>query len=301
MDTLLNLRAFLAVARAGSFSAAARQTGVATSVIAKRIDQLEGATGTRLFQRTTRSMQLSEAGQNWIRRVQSLVADLDDVLAEVSRTDRELGGPLRVKAPTTMTILYLADMLAEFQRLHPKIVLDVILTDRAVNPVDEGFDVVVAAFGTSFSGVVDQPLCPLRRVLCASPDYLERRGVPKHPRELPEHDTLSSQPTGNVWSFSSSQGPTLVEVSPKVSASDGQVLLAGARAGNGIAILSEYVALPSLRRNELVAVLEDFPVPEIWLKALAPDTRYRVSRVHALIEFLKDGFAPPLPWERDIA
>jgi DNA-binding transcriptional LysR family regulator len=301
MDTLLNLRAFLAVAGAGSFSAAARQTGVATSVIAKRIDQLEWATGTRLFQRTTRSMQLSEVGQNWIRRVQSLVADLDDVMAGVARTDQELGGPLRVKAPTTMTILYLADMLAQFQRLHPKIVLDVILTDRVVNPVDEGFDVVVAAFGTSFSGVVDQPLCPLRRVLCASPDYLERRGVPKHPRELSEHHTLSFQPTGNVWSFSSSQGPIQVEVSPKVSASDGQVLLAGARAGNGMAILSEYVALPSLRRNELVAVLEDFPVPEIWLKALAPDTRYRMGRVHALIEFLKDSFAPPLPWERDIA
>jgi len=301
MDTLANLRAFLAVARAGSFSAAARQTGVATSVIAKRIDQLEEATSTRLFQRTTRSMQLSEAGQNWIRRVQSLVADLDDVMTGVARTDQELGGPLRVKAPTTMTILYLADMLAEFQRLHPKIVLDVILTDRVVNPVDEGFDVVVAAFGTSFSGVVDQPLCPLRRVLCASPDYLERRGAPKHPRELPEHDTLSFQPTGNVWSFGSAQGPILVEISPKVSASDGQVLLAGARAGNGIAILSEYVALPSLRRNELVAVLEDFPVPNIWLKALAPDIRFRVSRVRALIEFLKDSFAPPLPWERDIA
>lgn len=301
MDTLANLRAFLAVARAGSFSAAARQTGVATSVIAKRIDQLEEATSTRLFQRTTRSMQLSEAGQNWIRRVQSLVADLDDVMTGVARTDQELGGPLRVKAPTTMTILYLADMLAEFQRLHPKIVLDVILTDRVVNPVDEGFDVVVAAFGTSFSGVVDQPLCPLRRVLCASPDYLERRGAPKHPRELPEHDTLSFQPTGNVWSFGSAQGTILVEISPKVSASDGQVLLAGARAGNGIAILSEYVALPSLRRNELVAVLEDFPVPNIWLKALAPDIRFRVSRVRALIEFLKDSFAPPLPWERDIA
>lgn len=301
MDTVQNLRAFLAVARAGSFSAAARQMGVATSVVAKRIDQLEAATGTRLFRRTTRSMQLSEAGETWIRRVRPVVADLDDVMAGAARTRDELGGPLRVKVPTTMTILYLADVLARFQRLHPKITLDVTLTDRTVNPVDEGFDVVVAAFGSSFSQAVDQPLCPLPRLLCASPAYLDRRGMPRHPRELPDHDTLSFQPTGHVWSFGSPQGPILVEVGPKMSANDGQVLLASARAGNGIALLSEYVALPSLRSRELVAVLPEYPVPDIWLKMLIPEARLPVSRVRALAEFLTLSFVSPLPWERDVS
>lgn len=299
MATLQNLRAFLTVAKAGSFSAAARQMGVATSVVAKRIDQLEAATGTRLFRRTTRTMHLSEAGETWIKRVQSVVADLDDVMTGAARGGHELGGPLRVKVPTTMTILYLADILARFQRLHPKISLDVTLADRAVNPVDEGFDVVVGAFGASFTQVVDLPLCPLRRMLCASPAYLDRRGSPSHPRDLPQHDTLSFQPTGHVWSFNTPQGPVLVEVGPKVSSNDGQVLLANARAGNGIALLSEYVASPSLRDGTLVAVLRDYPLPELWLKILVPDSRLRVSRVRALVDFLKASFAPSLPWERD--
>lgn len=299
MNTLQNLRAFLDVASAGSFSAAARKVGVATSVIAKRIDQLEAATGTRLFQRTTRSVSLTEAGQGWIGRVRSMVADMEDMMASVGRKDHELEGPLRVKAPTTMTILHLAGIFARFQRCHPKIVLEVVLTDRPVNPADEGFDVAIAAFGTTFNRVADHPLCPLRRVLCASPDYLVRRGTPSHPRDLLAHDTLSFQPTGNVWAFGSLQGPILMTVAPKMSANDGQVLLAAALAGNGIALLSEYVALPWLRQGELAAVLEAFPLPEIWLKALVPEARMLVSRVRALTEFLKESFAPVPPWLQD--
>jgi len=300
VDTLQNLRAFLAVAATGSFSAAARQSRVATSVIAKRIDQLEAVTGTRLFQRTTRSVSLNEAGQNWIGRVCTMVADMDDVIAAAGRTDHELEGPMRIKAPTTLTILHLGDLLARFQRCNPKVVLDVVLTDRPVNPADEGFDVAVAAFGATFSRVIDLPLCPLRRVLCASPDYLRRHGTPAHPRDLSEHDTLSFQPTGNTWAFLSPQGPVQMTVAPKMSANDGQVLLAAARAGNGIALLSEYVALPWLRKGELAAVLEQFPLPEIWLKALVPEGRMQVSRVRALVEFLRRGFTPLPPWLQDV-
>lgn len=187
-------------------------------------------------------------------------------------------------------------MFARFQRCHLKIVLDVVLTDRSVNPADEGFDIAIAAFGTTFNRVADRLPCPLRRVLCASPDYLARRGTPLHPCDLLEHDTLSFQPTANVWAFGSPQGPTLMTVAPKMSANDGKVLLAAARAGNGVALLSEYVALPWLRRGELAAVLEAFPLPEIWLKALVPAARMQVSRVRALTEFLKESFAPVPPW-----
>ena len=297
MDTAQNLRAFLEVARAGSFSAAARRLGVATSVIAKRINQLEAAVGTRLLQRTTRAVSLNQAGQDWIGRVQSVIADLDNVMAGAARTSHELEGPVRIKAPTTLTILHLADVLARFQSRHPRIMLDVVLTDRPVNPADEGFDLAVAAFGTTFAGVTDLPLCPLRRMLCAAPGYLARHGIPQHPRDLAGHDTLSFQPTGHVWSFGSAQGPIQVAVSPKLSANDGQVLLASARAGNGVALLSEYVALPSLRRGDLVAVLEAFPSPEIWLKVLVPDGRMHVSRIRALAEFLVESFTPLPPWQ----
>ena len=298
MDTLQNMRAFLAVVAAGSFSGAARRLGVATSVVAKRVDQLEAGAGVRLFNRSTRAVSLNEAGLGWIARVRSLVADADDVMGRAARAGQELEGPMRVKAPTTLTVLHLADAFARFQVLHPKVVLDVVLTDRPVNPVDEGFDMAIAVFGTAFGGVSDLPLCPMRRVLCASPGYVARRGRPGHPRDLVGHDTLSFGPTGHVWPFGSPQGPVLVEVSPRLSANDGTLLLAGALAGNGIAMLSEYVALPALRCGDLVTVLDGFPLPEIWLKALVPEARMAVSRIGALAAFLQDHFSPP-PWERD--
>ena len=300
MDTLQNLRAFLAVADTGSFSAAARRSGLATSVVTKRVDQLEHAVKAKLFTRTTRTVALTEAGQRWIVRVRSLVADIDDAMRQASAAVQDLEGPVRIKAPTTLTVLYIADVLARFQSLYPKVSLELVLTDRVVNPADEGFDLVIAAFDATFSGVVDVPLCPLRPQLCAAPDYLARRGAPEHPRDLVQHDTLSFAPTGPTWSFIGPQGPITVEVRPRMSANDGQVLLKAARAGNGIALLSEYVVAPALEAGELATVLKEYPLPERWVKALIPETRMPIARIRALSEFLTRSFSPSPPWARGV-
>lgn len=240
-------------------------------------------------------MTLTEAGQNWIGRVRSTFDDLEELLASAKDAGRELEGPLRIKAPTTLSILYIGGMLAAFQRLHPKVVLEVVLTDRPVNPAEEGFDLALAVFGSSFVGVTDLPLCAVKRLVCAAPDYLNERGIPAHPRDLAAHDTLSFGPTGHAWLFNGQQGQVIVQVSPKLTANDGQLLLAGARAGNGIALLSDYLVRPLLRTGEQVAVLEDFPVPDIWLKALVPNGRMQVGRIQALLCFLQKSLlsVPP--------
>jgi DNA-binding transcriptional LysR family regulator len=296
MDAFQNLRAFLAVAETRSFTAAARRSGLATSVLTKRIDQLERAVKTRLFIRTTRTVTLTESGRRWIERVRSLVADFDDTMRQVSDAEHDLEGPIRVKAPTTLTVLYIADILTRFQTLNPKLSMEIVLADRAVNPVDEGFDVAIAAFDATFSDVVDIPLCPLRPMLCASPDYVARRGAPAHPRDLIAHDTLNFAPTGSIWSFNGPQGPTTVEIHPRVSANDGQVLLRAALAGNGIALLSEYLTAPRLAAGELVPVLQSYQPPERWVKMLIPEARMQVARISALAEFLKAAFSPSPPW-----
>jgi DNA-binding transcriptional LysR family regulator len=296
MDAFQNLRAFLAVAETRSFTAAARRSGLATSVLTKRVDQLERAVKTRLFVRTTRTVTLTEAGRRWIERVRSLVADFDDTMRQVSDTGHDLEGPIRIKAPTTLTVLYLAEILTRFQTLNPKLSMEIVLADRVVNPADEGFDVAIAAFDATFGDVVDIPLCPLRRVLCASPDYVARRGQPAHPRDLMAHDTLSFGPTGSIWSFIGPQGPATVEVNPRISANDGQVLLRAALAGNGIALLSEYLTAPRLATGELVPVLQAYELPELWVKVLIPEARMQVARISALAEFLKVSFSPGPPW-----
>jgi DNA-binding transcriptional LysR family regulator len=297
LDTIQNLKAFIAVAETGSFSAAARQTGLATSVVAKRIDQLEGRVRAILFLRTTRRLSLTEAGQRWLAHVKTVVGDVEDLLAEAATPSHQLDGALRVKAPTSLAVLYAGEILARFQNRHPKIAMDIVLTDRPLNPAHEGFDLAISVFGATFPGVVDVPLCPVQRTLCAAPSYLARCGTPAHPRDLSRHDTLNFRPTGEVWTLDSPKGPVTVEVRPRLSANDGLVLLAAARAGNGIALLSNYVALPSLRSGELVPVLETFSLPEIWIKALVPESRMLVARVRALVDFLAASFSPP-PWDQ---
>lgn len=296
MDTVQNLRAFLAVVETGSFSAAARRGGLATSVLTKRVDQLEHAVRAKLFIRTTRTVALTEAGQRWVERVRSLVTDIDDAMRQPAATEQELEGPVRVKAPTTLTALHLGEVLTRFQTLHPKVGMELVLADRVVNPQDERFDLAIAAFDATFGGVVDMPLCPLRRQLCAAPDYLARRGSPQHPRDLLAHDTISFAPTGSIWSFIGPEGPSTVKVAPRLSANDGQVLMQAARAGTGIALLSEYLILPSLKAGELVTVLPDYTPPEMWVKMLVPETRMQVARVRALSGFIAQAFSPAPPW-----
>jgi DNA-binding transcriptional LysR family regulator len=296
MDMFQNLRAFLAVAETRSFSAAARRSRLATSVLTKRVDQLERAVKTKLFTRTTRNVTLTEAGRRWCERVRSLVADFDDAMRQISDAEQDLEGPIRIKAPTTLTVLYIADILTRFQTLNPKLSMEVVLADRALNPADEGFDLAIAAFDATFSEVVDVPLCPLPRMLCAAPSYLAGRRPPQHPRDLIEQDTLSFAPTGSIWSFNGPQGPATVEVSPRMSVNDGQVLLGAALAGNGIALLSEYLIAPALRSGNLVPVLKTYRPPELWVKVLVPETRMPVARVGALVEYLKQAFSPSPPW-----
>jgi DNA-binding transcriptional LysR family regulator len=295
LDTVQNLKAFLLVARTGSFSAAAREAGLATSVLAKRIDQLEAAVRTPLFVRSTRRIVLTEAGQAWLARARSVASDVDDLMAAAARPRDDLEGPLRIKAPTTLAVLYVGDILARFQIRYPKVTMDIVLTDRPLNPLHEGFDLAISVFGTAYDGVIDVPLCPVRRTVCAAPAYLAARGSPEHPRELAAHDTLNFHPTGDVWMFESTSGPVSVAVHPRLSANDGQVLLSAARAGAGIALLSNYVAGPALRRGELKPVLQPFKVPDIWLKALVPESRRHVARVRALVDALIAAFASP-PW-----
>lgn len=297
MDTLQNLKAFLAVAERGSFSAAARELGLATSVVAKRIDQLEWATRSKLFARSTRHMALTETGERWLTRVRSAVSELDEVLAGMARAGADLEGHLRVKMPTTLTVLYLGAIVSRFQAEHPRVSLDIVLMDRPLNPVEEGFDIAVSVFPDSFKGVIDEPLCPLHRLLCAAPRYLAARGTPEHPRDLLHHDTLNFLPTGPVWSFQSVEGLVSVEIRPKLSANDNQVLLAAAREGNGIALLSSYVAGPALRDGSLVQVLGAFPIGELWIKALIPESRAQVPRVRSLVAFLNEALSPVPPWE----
>ena len=231
LDGIENLRTFVAVADAGSLAGAARNLGIAASVVTKRIDQLESRVRARLFTRSTRRVALTEMGLRYLSSARRLMNDYDEVLAEMSHSRQQIEGSIRIKVPTSMAVGYLAETLAEFQQQFPLVSLDVALIDRAVNPGAEGFDIAVGALPISFAGVVDEPICPLQRFVCAAPAYLDERGRPSHPRELTQHDCLVFLPAGRTWLFETARGIVSVDLRPRMSANDAVVLTAAALEG----------------------------------------------------------------------
>ncbi|GAA5232077.1 LysR family transcriptional regulator [Verticiella sediminum] len=299
MDTLLNVRAFLATVRAGNFSRAARELSTVPSVVSKRVAQLEWELGAPLFERNSRRVTLTEAGQRFHPRAGRLLAQFDELAASLHEADASgLAGLVRIKAPTSITVAFLAQMLGEFQAAHPHITLDVLLADRPLNPLEEGVDIVVAGREDSYEGVIDVPLAPLRQIVCAAPTYLARRGAPAHPAELAQHDCLVFSPVGPAWQFESEHGMIEVEVQPRLTANDNHVVLASARAGNGIALLPSYVARSAVDFGLLVPVLSAFALRPRRLKAMVPAHRAEVPRVQAVLAWLRERLGETPSWDR---
>ncbi len=296
MDSLLNIRAFVSAARGGSFSSAARDAGVSPSVITKRISQLEHTLGVVLFQRSTRNLKLTDAGAEMLPRCLRLVADFEDTIRS-GRMRGQIAGRLRIKAPSTVTSLLLGGLFSDFAIDNPGVVLDLVLLDRSVNPIEEGFDLAISARPATYPSVIDTPLSSYPCVLCASPQYLAEHAAPQHPSDLIDHECLVSVLYGGAWRFESESGEIAVDVRARLSANDGRVLLEAARRGVGIAILPEFVARGDVASGRLIALMPDFRPATLWLKALVPATRTRDPMVRALLDHLIARLADPTCWQ----
>jgi DNA-binding transcriptional LysR family regulator len=289
-DSLLNMKAFLATARAGSFSEAGRQLGVAPSVITKRVGQLEWSLQTTLLRRSTRRLQLTEVGERYLDVIRQIVREYDEMAKGIMRSPNELEGQLRIKAPASPMAIDLAEVLSAFQTKYPRVTLDAVLVDRTVNPVEEGFDIVLTMMPASFDGVLEAPLHVYERVLCASPSYLARRGHPGHVRELAHHDCIVFSPIGPAWTFEGKTGVTTVAVRPHLVTNNGALVIDSLCAGNGIAVVSRAAAASRLKSGALVELLPEYPIPDLWLKALVPATRLSLARVQTLLASIRDAF-----------
>lgn len=298
MDTIDNMRTFIAVVRAGSFSAAARALDTVPSVVAKRVGHLEHRLEAQLFIRSTRSLDLTEAGAHYHRRFIALLADIDTVFREGAGKAPGLQERLRIKCPTTITVSHFGNMLTEFQRLNPGVRMEIVLLDRSVNPIEEGFDISIGALPATFANVVDIPLCPLRRTAIASPGYLERAGHPAHPRDLARHSCLCFLATGTTWRFEGAQGGIHVDVPSTFGVNDSHVLLSAVEKDLGVAVMARHLVRDRIETGRLIEVLPDFPVPELWVRALVPENRRRNPAVQAVLQWLIDGSQPVAPWDR---
>lgn len=296
MDTIQNIRAFLTVCRCHSFVAAARELGVSPAVVTKRVNQLEWRLKARLLERTTRRVRTTELGNRYMALMQHIVRDYAELVAGTQRAPSALEGHIRIKTPVSLTEQVLTRVFIDFQRRHPAVTLEVIVLDRSINPVEENFDIVIDVMPSSFNDVMQETLLRYPAVVCASPEYLARRGHPARPEDLRQHDCLVFLPTGSTWGFISEKGPIVVNVQPCFTSNDAHLLLMMVCCGCGVGRLSSLLAQRALRAGELVPLLPEYPAGEVSLSAYVPESRIHLARVRALLHSIREAIAamPPL-------
>jgi DNA-binding transcriptional LysR family regulator len=300
MDRLAALEAFVKVAETRSFSEAARRLRSSKSVVSRQIAGLEADLGARLFHRTTRSMTLTEAGRGYFDRASRILADLEEANLSVSQLQTAPRGKLRINAPMSFGFLHLASALGDFISRYPEVEIDVTLNDRFVDLVEEGFDIAVRIGNLEDSSLVARKLAPIRRAICASPNYLKARGTPASPENLKAHDCLcnSNLPAGREWRFVSADGkPFTVEVKGPLTANNGDALKVAALKGLGFAHLPTFIVGSDLQAGALVTVLDKFIPQDLTLNAVYPHSRHLSPKVRAFVDFLAERFGPRPYWD----
>lgn len=302
MQNLTDIAIFVRVVEAGGFTAASERLAMSQSVISRSVTALETRLGVRLLQRTTRRISLTEAGAELYRRAVRGLADLEEAELEVTRFQTEPRGLLRVTAPTSFTLTYLAPLLAAFLARYPAVRVDLQLNDQQVDIVAEGFDLAIRIATLDDSQLVAQRLAPVRSVVCASPDYLARRGAPETPQDLLQHDCIVYTYGRNPgkWRFQGDEGELLVPVNGPVQTNNGLVEKQLVLDGAGIALLPTFYVAPDLRSGALVTVLDRYPPAELAVYAVYPERRGLGAKVRAYVDYLREQFAGIPPWERDL-
>lgn len=304
VDRFDNMKAFLKVAEAGSFAGAARQLGLAKSVISKRIDQLETQLGVRLLNRTTRLVSLTDVGAAYFEHSARIIADVEETELALGKLQAEPKGLLRLSAPTSFGMLHLGPAVCAFQSRYPQLAVEMILNDGSPNPSEMGHDLAIWDKPGDRGQLGETRLVKMRRFLVASPGYLERRGHPARAADLSTHDCIhySFLASGTDWQLISPSGkPVTVRVRPRFSTNNGPIMRAAALAGNGIAKLPSFLVGPDVRQGSLVRVLPDHGCPDLWISAVYPHARRLSAKVVAFIDALKERFGPEPEWDRGIA
>lgn len=303
MDQLGALQVLIAVADTGSFSRAAERLGLSRAMASRHILELEARLGVRLFNRTTRRVALTEQGATFVERCRDVIADLETAEREVTSKAAEPVGRLRVNAPMTFGARYIAPCISDFAMRHPGVSIDLVLNDRFVDLVEEGYDIAIRIGRLTDSSMVARRIGGTRIIAAASPGYLARRGVPQAPADLTRHDCLhyAYATARNVWMFEDRDGPVAQRIDSRVSCNNGDALCQMAMAGLGLVREPDFILGPEIAAGRLVEVLADFAPPAIGIHALHPSGRLVPLKVRAFIDFLAAAFPSGHDWSAPLA
>lgn len=293
------MNSFVAVVEAGSFVAAGDALRVSKAAVSRSVIELETRLGARLLQRTTRRLSLTEAGRAYYGHCKQILAELEEADRAVGMVTGHPIGRLRVNAPFSFGISHLAPLWGPFMEQYPEVDLELTLSDRLVDVVEEGFDVVIRISKLQDSTLVYRRLTTTRILLCASPEYLARHGTPATVEEIARHPVIaySYATQGDVWRFTTADGVREVQTRPRMRTNNGDTCRAVALAHQGLVLQPDFLVGADLAKGQLVEVLPECRGPEIGVYAVYPSRKHLSVKIRALVDFLAGAFESP-HWQR---
>lgn len=295
MDRLTSMAVFVKTADSGSFAAAALAFGISSQMAGKHVSTLEERVGARLINRTTRRQSLTEIGQIFYERCKALLADAEAAESVAQQLSAAPRGRLRITAPVTFGACCLAPMIARYLKAHPEVRVELALTDRFVDVIDEGFEAAIRLGTLTDSSLIARTLMPYRLVVCASPGYLAARGEPLTPQALTAHDCLNfvytSMPAASEWRFSGAEGEQSVPITGRFEANDVKALLAAALNGAGVMLAPEVAVQEALAAGQLVRVLDGYEAAARPMHLVFPASRV-TPKLRAFIDQVVAEFGP---------
>lgn len=300
MDRFESMRIFAKVVETSSFTTASAGLGISTSMVSQHVRLLEERLGARLLNRTTRRMSLTEVGRGYYDRCKRLLSDLEEAESAVGQMQVVPRGELRVNATPVFGVLHLAPAVADFTARFPSISVEMMLSDRIVDLVDESFDVAVRVEPLPDSSLVTRQIATCRMVICGAPAYFKKHGVPRAPADLADHNCLTFTGTSYVraWHLMSSKGEALdVPLKGNLKSNNAAVLLWAAMEGQGLVALPNYMVGEALQTGSLRAVLDDYAGPPLTIRAVYPHGRHLSAKVRSFVDFLAARFGREPPWQ----
>ncbi len=297
MDRLQSMRAFVRVVELGGFARAARSLNVSDTVVTRLVADLESHLGTRLLNRTTRKLSLTETGQSYLESVRQILQDIDDADAAASSMSKTPTGTLRIFSSLALGKFQLAALLPQFAAANPEIVLDVTYSDRAVDLVEEGFDagILIGTLQQFDASMIARQLGVAQTLLVASPGYIRKHGEPKHPDDLGKHQclTYSFERVRQTWPLHDAGGIVNVPITGRVISNSGDLLREFALADMGIFILPSFAVMDDLSSGRLVRILPGYHIGQLPIVLVYPSRRLLSAKVRVFVDFMKARFPDP--------
>lgn len=294
MDLFSSMRMYVAVVDGGSFASAADKLAISRAMVSKQIQRLEEHLGTRLLNRTTRRLSLTETGREFYERSLQIMTDVEEAEQVAGQMTRTPQGVLRVTIPLSYGQHRLATIIGDYTQAYPRVQLDISLSDRKVDLIEDGFDLAIRIGAMPHSDLIARKIGGVRSIVCASPAYVARHGAPQTPSELGRHACLGYTLTGSGadWRFEAQDGPLVVPICGPIRADNGDIIRLAALSGAGILFQPHFIVGDDLAAGRLVQLLPGWQSAELGVYAVYPSRKHLSAKVRTFVDFLAAALAP---------